>query len=812
MRKFILLIILLALFVIFMPWLQPKVNAAPDHNAVFVVDRSNYLADGRSQSMDAAPFIENDRVFVPARFLSNALGISDEDISWDGAGQSVAIDPKGVKLGLTVGSSSLSVDNEVRAMDVAPLLRGGRVYLPARWVAEAMGYTVGWDEGSRSVLVGSAGNLPEPPAPGAMGLPVVGSFENLKALLEKSQPGEPMYGEGLRLALPAMKSMAAQDVAKNESAPAAEAPAPPGAGAAGADYSKTNVQVEGVDEADIVKTDGSYIYQVNRERIVISRAYPAEDMKVVSTLDFSRKSYSPQEMYVDDKYLVVIGSARGYWDDPIVRPMSKVGEGVAMPGIVPPYYRQETVKAIIYDIGDRSNPKQVRELEIDGGYVSSRKVGPAFYLAANKYISYYPLNDMREQKPAYRDTAVKDGFIEIDYPAIKYFPDFERPNYLVVAGLNLDRPDEKAFVDSYLGSGEDIYASPQNLYVAVTCFRHVPRPLVREGSPQILPEPWPAGQNRTKVYKFAMDGGKLVYSTSGEVPGTILNQFSMDEYNNHFRIATTVGDVWRSGEYTSKNNVYVLDSGLKITGKIEDIAPGEKIYSTRFLGDRGYMVTFKTVDPFFVIDLKDPGDPKILGKLKIPGYSDYLHPYDENHIIGFGKDTVEIGQKGVEGSEPRSMAFYQGMKMAIFDVTDVANPVEMFKETIGDRGTDSELLHNHKALLFSKEKNLLAFPVTVMDVAGDAIKPGTSFPEYGQFKFQGAYVYDIDLSSGFKLKGRITHLSNDDYLKAGDYWYDSEKNVQRVLYIGNVLYTLSGKYIKANGLPALGEIKTLEIE
>lgn len=810
MRKFIVLIILLALFVIFLPWLQPKVNAA-DHNAVFEIDRSNYLADGQSKPMDVAPFIKDDRVFVPARFLSYALGLSDGEIAWDGAGKSVVLSPKGARVKLTVGSNSLNVGNEARTMDVAPVLSGDRMFLPARWVAEALGYAVSWDEGSRSVLVGPPGNLPEPPAPGALGLPVVGTFDNLKALLEKAQP-EGMYGEGgLRMALPAMKSMS-QDVARNEAAAPMPAEAPPGAGA---DYSKTNVQVEGVDEADIVKTDGSYIYQVNRERVIISKAYPAEEMKVVSTLDFSQKGYSPQEMYVDDRHLVVIGSSRGYWDGPIVRPMfmPKISADLAMPGIIPPpYYRQDTVRAIVYDISDKSKPKQVRELELDGRYVSSRKVGSAFYLVANKNIPYWPLRETDEPKPAYRDTVVKDEFIEIDYPAIKYFPDFAHPNYLVVAGLNLDRPDEKAFVDSYLGSGEDIYASTKNLYVAVTCYRHVVRPLVREGSPQIMPEPWPVDENKTKVYKFAMDGGKLTYSTSGEVPGTILNQFSMDEHNNYFRIATTRGDVWRSGEYTSKNNVYVLDGELKVTGKIEDIAPGEKIYSTRFLGDRGYMVTFKTVDPFFVIDLKDPKDPKILGALKIPGYSDYLHPYDENHVIGFGKDTMEIGLKGVEGSEPRSMAFYMGMKMAIFDVTDVKDPVEMFKETIGDRGTDSDLLHNHKALLFSKDKNLLAFPVTVMEVEGDAVKPGTAFPEYGRFKFQGAYVYNIDLASGFTLKGKITHLSEDDYLKAGNHWYDSEKNVSRILYIDDTLYTLSGKYIKANGLPALGEIKTLAVD
>jgi hypothetical protein len=207
------------------------------------------------------------------------------------------------------------------------------------------------------------------------------------------------------------------------------------------------------------------------------------------------------------------------------------------------------------------------------------------------------------------------------------------------------------------------------------------------------------------------------------------------------------------------------------------------------------MVTFKNVEPLFVIDFKDPRSPKILGALKIPGYSDYLHPYDENHIIGFGKDTEEYGNS----------AFIQGMKIAIFDVTDVTKPVEMFKEIIGDRGTDSELLRNHKALLFSKDKNLLAFPVSVMELNS------TDINRYGQFAFQGAYVYNIDLQRGFTLKGRITHLSDEDYLKAGNQYYGGDRNVQRILYIGDNLYTLSNGMIKANGMADLKEKKSIEI-
>jgi uncharacterized secreted protein with C-terminal beta-propeller domain len=153
-----------------------------------------------------------------------------------------------------------------------------------------------------------------------------------------------------------------------------------------------------------------------------------------------------------------------------------------------------------------------------------------------------------------------------------------------------------------------------------------------------------------------------------------------------------------------------------------------------------------------------------------------------------------------------------GMKMAIFDVTDVSNPVEMFRADIGDRGTDSELLRNHKALLFAKDKNLLAFPVRVMEIKGDSYNSGSNVPEYGTFAFQGAYVYNIDLDSGFTLKGRITHLSGEDYLKAGNYWYNSEKDIERIIYIDDTLYTLSQQILKANRLDDLQEVNSLEIK
>ncbi|MDD3270151.1 MAG: beta-propeller domain-containing protein, partial [Syntrophomonadaceae bacterium] len=405
--------------------------------------------------------------------------------------------------------------------------------------------------------------------------------------------------------------------------------------------------------------------------------------------------------------------------------------------------------------------------------------------------------------PAYRDSAIGTAYNTIDCNSISYFPDDIYPALIITAGFDVAK-QEKADVKTYLGNGDNIYASDKNLYIAVSRYQQQVQPLIKDSAAAVV-NPAPASE-QTKLYRFALTGGKIDYSGKAEVPGRILNQFSMDEYGGYFRIATTSGEVWRNDQYTSQNNLYVVDDNLTVCGKLENLAPGEQIYSTRFMGDRAYMVTFKNVDPLFVIDLKNPQKPALLGKLKIPGYSDYLHPYDENHIIGFGKESIEL-----KSGDGESRPYYQGMKLALFDVSDVNHPIEMFKQTIGDRGTNSELLHNHKALLFSREKNLLAFPVTVMEIAGpNKINP-QGYPEYGSFSFQGAYVYNLDLSKGFQLKGRITHLDENDYKKAGDSWYNSEQNVERIIYSGDSLYTLSPSMIKANRLVDLKQTGSVNL-
>ena len=332
--------------------------------------------------------------------------------------------------------------------------------------------------------------------------------------------------------------------------------------------------------------------------------------------------------------------------------------------------------------------------------------------------------------------------------------------------------------------------------------------------------------------------------------GYLLNQFSMDENGDYFRVATTTefygrvplpvqaqsaeskpeavsigafpDDIEsnsvssgvqktidskmsipqprpiRESRYVMYNNVYVLDDDLKIVGKLEAIAPDERIYSTRFIGERLYMVTFKRIDPLFVIDLSNPSNPEILGELKIPGFSDYLHPYDENHIIGIGKET--------EGNEWGGVSV-KGVKLALFDVSDVKAPKQLDKYEIGDSGTDSEALHEHKAFLFDKKKNLLVIPVT-------EVKQKPYYDErYGYYRqryWQGAYVFSLSVEDGFKVKGKISHAQDEEGERY--YYYGSPNAVRRALYMDDVLYTVSGYKIKANDLNEISkELKEIKL-
>ena len=533
-----------------------------------------------------------------------------------------------------------------------------------------------------------------------------------------------------------------------------------------ADYSETNIQVQGVDEADIVKTDGKYIYYVTNNKLTI---VDTRDGKLVtsSKLDFSDTEFNPREIFIKGNKLVIIGM-----DYRQIRQVDKTDKYY----YYFPSYEEFTV-AKIYNIEDKANPKEDRTVEIEGYYLSSRMIDNNLYLISNKYnysawiCTEKEIKELNEEdfKPKYIDTVVAEETKSIDFGCIYCIPETDDTSYLNIASLDVTK-NEPANIESYLGAGSNIYASANNLYITNINAQYG----------------YFSGRYsaNSEVYKFKLENAKCTFVKSGEVPGTILNQFSMDEKDGYFRIATTD---YGSVNNETQNNLYVLNENLEIVGKIENLAEGEKIYSVRFMGDRAYMVTFVQTDPLFVIDLKDPTNPTVLGELEIPGYSKYLHPYDETHLIGFGEDTklVNYGYGDVVVTD--------GMKMALFDVTDPENPQEMYNVKIGEKGTYSELLNNHKALLFSKEKNIIAFPISITE------------DDYN-VTFQGAIVYGLSLENGFELKGKISNTKND----IDKYYY--KNSVERIIFIKNTLYTLSNNLVKATDLNTMETIDSLSIK
>jgi len=612
-------------------------------------------------------------------------------------------------------------------------------------------------------------------------LPTVGTYENLLELVEQSNNTRDVYFGGIVM----KDSLNISDFATTAGSLKQEALTE-----SKVDYSTTNVQVEGVDEADIIKTDGKYLYHLLNDKLVISEIYPVNSMNIVSEVTYADE-FNPIELYVEGDMVIVIGSEYKYKKR---------------------YYGEDYTKIIIYNADDKSELKIEREVEISGIYNSSRKINNSLYLVAQKYIRTYNLDDKDyDVLPYYKDSALNSELRkEITCEEIRYFPGFECTQYMMTVGVNLEDLSKEAQISTYLGNCESIYASEDNMYITFTSYKSSDAvPLEDELMLKRVLNNYSYNQN-TSIYRFKLENGEMNCKATGEVKGSILNQFSMDENNGYFRIATTNGNVTGVGEQTSKNNIYVLDKDLKLVGSIEDIAPGEKIYSVRYMGDRAYMVTFRKVDPLFVIDLSNPETPNILGKLKIPGYSDYLHPYDEKHIIGFGKDAAVVSDE--EGSwgwadEDGTAAYYQGMKIALFDVTDPTNPIEMWKEEIGDRGTESELLYNHKALLFSKDKNLLAFPIKVATIDDENAKAWS----YGDTTFVGAYVYELTLDKGFVLKAKLTDLTETDWKRIGGYYY-GDKIIDRLIYINDVIYTISDYGYSAYNLNDFSKINTLEIK
>ena len=571
--------------------------------------------------------------------------------------------------------------------------------------------------------------------------------------LQKDNPFYRGFGEGVE---------EAEDSASGEAS-----------GIGGGEHSSTNNQVEGIDEGDIVQTDGDYLYSVSESRVVISDIRDPENMKLASVVKFDGETY-PEKLFLSDGTLAVISSRFS---------LMETDDEAEMESFMP--YSGLTVVSL-YDVSSPDNPKLIREFGNEGSFNNARLLNGVLHYVSNVFPNYWILEEQPdiELRPRLFDSNKNEEFEPLSYEDLTILPGTMEGSYSVITSLNLETPaSNEISTKGFLGGNEQLYMSEQSLYLTASAFETAEGEF---GDTSL----WVPQQADTEIFKFGLDGIAVEFVASARVRGSLLNQFSMDEFDGHFRLATTEGAAWEPAS-EPKNHLFILDGQLEQVGSVEDLAPSERIYSVRFMGSRAYMVTFRETDPLFAIDVSDPAAPEVLGELKIPGFSNYLHPLDENHLIGFGYETRIEPVKG--GGEPRIVT--GGMKLSLFDVSDMSDPKETDTEIIGGPGTYSALQYDHKALFRHEQQSLFGFPVSIYD--GDGM-------EYIEFQAEGALLYSIT-PQGIELAADLTQASDQPY-------EDWNTSVQRMAYAKDALYTVANAEIKSYRLSDFESLGSLPLQ
>jgi len=489
---------------------------------------------------------------------------------------------------------------------------------------------------------------------------------------------------------------------------------------------ETNTQVRGVDEADILKNDGEHLYYVQGGRLYIVQLQP--ELKVLTSLGIPNYRQNT-ELYVRENRMALVYSEYPPGGDP-------------------------ASSVQVYDIADREKPLLVKSFSQPGSLLSSRMIDGRVYLLSTQWANL----DFRVRNGVIPEEDILPVVYNDSEPrmlpagCISIMPNIEEPSYLLVSSLDVESSKSESENAAILGAGSQVYCNPSALFVACQQWQN-------SGG---LMRAWGIAA-KTMIYKFdLLPGGKIKSAGAGEAPGAPLNQFSMDEYRGYFRIATT-GNRDRDGE--TVNFITILDGSLKQVGSIENIAPGERIQSARFLGGRGYIVTFREVDPLFAIDLEDPRNPKILGELKLPGFSAYLHPWDEKHLIGIGPGGDD---RGTDGST----------KVSLFDISDPARPIEADRVIIPR--TWSEIQQNHKILTVCAEKGLFGLPLR---------------DDYGGSSFYTFHAQGNRVTRSWTLDAVRSNNAREISPYYG-YYYDGN-HAMRGTYIGDTWYVLGTQGVAA---------------
>ncbi len=483
-------------------------------------------------------------------------------------------------------------------------------------------------------------------------------------------------------------------------------------------YGTTNRQESDVDEGDIIKTDGNYLYIVNAERNLISIVdVQGEEMKELSQIKLEDYEFC-QELYISQDRLVMVGYSFDKEDEKIS------GKDYAFYGYS--YYRYisgDDTLVKIYDISDRATPKQITEYTQQGEYDNSRMIGTKLYCISTYYVDV-TADDYRDL--CIPETEINGVCKKIDADCISVVEESESPTYAVITTLDVRNGTEPA-CEAVLGNCDELFASAKGLFLSETSYDNK------------------TYKEFTKIYRFEYTDTGVNYKCMGRVDGYINDRFSMSYDGEYFRIATTLnkteifdadGDSSTADDTSismtagnTVNNLYILNNNMQIVGKVEDLAKGETIQSVRFVGNMAYVVTFRQTDPLFVIDLSDPTKPTVKGELKIPGFSEYLHPIADGLLVGVGQDGTETGTNG-------------DCKVSLFDVSNPYEPKEIsiLRVTNGEGYCWTPVSSNHKAYI-TLSNNEFAVPFSIdRYVAGEGSFKGDYYIRY---KLENGELYEI---------------------------------------------------------------------
>jgi len=640
--------------------------------------------------------------------------------------------------------------------------------------------------------------------------------------LPRSATEEMVMAEDMDTAAPALRENPATGTTGNRSS-YSETP----------DFSDTNLQMLGVQEADIVKTDGRHIYAVSDNFINIISAvdgrlelfWQIERQDNVGVIQNRRRqTENPRdrgrdtsEIYITDGRLILLSRTWDVDHNELARAGSSRiadwGRG-GWWGWGP----NQAVIAEIYDVSDMNQrPVKLGEVGQSGSYISSRMIGETLYLATN-HTSWEDPDLARPE--TFIPQIIENGERRVIAPEDIILNDnLDRVQHTVISGIDTSGSGNVISTQSLLGFGWNIYASHNNIFITNT--EHVGENSEHGESTRAR---WSHSHTMTNITRISLDNGIVRAEASATIAGNILNQFSMDEYNGTFRIVTTFHQWWSNTERyygptdrfsrsdwdgsfwhwedeteieegvfqwvyyfsdwenrdrvyretwteTSTNNLYVLDMDLNIIGAVEGLAPGERVFSVRFMGDICFFVTFRDVDPLFAADLSDPTNPVILSELKIPGFSDYLHPFGDGRLFGFGRDAAE--ETGMWGY----------LKLSMFNTDNLLDVYERHTLSL-DGFWWSESSYNHKAILIDVDRNIIAFPS------------------------ENAYlVYGYDDVYGFFQRGIIEFDNEYDEWGWQRWW-----GQMRGLYIGDYLYVLTGSHIASFSLTSFESVDFLRFD